>query len=163
AATRTALDLGAGKFYITPELIEDNIIGMNGSYERLKVLLTPEWKGAYKEYILPKVKISLLSLYAPDEYHEVVTQGDEIIDMTISQLSVDKNATYEMGSIDYQKDGKKFIDFTPEEKGIYLQAFIRQQFEGYKVDEPQLSKGTWRGYEFSKGIASIDGYNIIIM
>lgn len=163
AATRSALDLGAGKFYITPELIEENIIGMNGSYERLKVLLAPVWKAEYKEYLLPKIKISLLSLYAPDEYHEIITQGNETIDMHIAQLSVDKNAMYEIGAIDYQKEDKKFTDLTPQERNIYLQAFIQQQFAGYKVDEPSLSKGTWRGHEFTKGVATVDDYNIVIM
>ncbi len=163
SATRSALDLGAGKFYITPELIEENMIGIKGSYERLKMLLTPTWKDDYKEYSLPKINVSLLSLYSPDEYHELIQHGDESIDIHIAQICVDKNAIYEIGSVDYQQGDKKFVNFTPEEREIYIQEFVREQFASYKIAEPLLSKGSWRGYEFSKGIASLDNYNIVIM
>lgn len=163
SATRTSLDLGEGKFYITPELIEENLIGIKGSYERLKLLLTPEWKEEYHEYLLPKINVSLLSLYAPDEYHELIEHGDEKIEIYIAQLCVDKNAIYEIGSVDYQKGDKKFVDFTQQEKEIYIQEFVKEQFAGYKIDEPLLSKGTWRGYEYAKGIASYENYNIVIM
>ncbi|MBN9287197.1 MAG: hypothetical protein BGO43_02150 [Gammaproteobacteria bacterium 39-13] len=163
SATRSSLDLGAGKFYITPELIEENLIGIKGSYERLKILLTPEWKEEYREYLLPKINVSLLSLYAPDEYHELIQHTDEKIDIDIAQLCVDKNAIYELGAVDYQKADKKFVNFTPEEKEIYIQEFVKEQFAGYKINEPLLSKGSWRGYEYAKGIASLDNYNIVIM
>lgn len=163
SATRSSLDLGAGKFYITPELIEENLIGIKGSHERLKLLLTPEWKEDYREYLLPKINVSLLSLYAPDEYHELIQHGDEKIDIDIAQLCVDKNVIYELGTVDYQKGDKKFIHFTAEEKEIYIQEFVKEQFSGYKINEPLLSKGSWRGYEYAKGIASLDNYNIVIM
>ncbi|MBS0286968.1 MAG: hypothetical protein JSR17_06715 [Proteobacteria bacterium] len=163
SSAHSALDLGAGKFYITPELIEENLIGIKGSYDRLKLLLMPTWKEEYKEYTLPLVNVSLLSLYAPDEYHEVIQHGDEQIDIHIAQLCVDKNAIYELGSVDYQKGDKRFVNFSPEERQIYIQEFVREQFAGYKIAEPLLSKGSWRGYEYVKGIASLDNYNIVIM
>lgn len=163
SAARSAIDLGAGKFYITPELIEENMIGIKGSYERLKLLLTPTWSDEFKEYTLPKINVSLLSLYAPDEYHELIQHGDEQIDIHIAQICVDKNAIYELGSVDYQKADKKFVNFAKEEKDIYIQEFVKEQFAGYKIAEPLLSKGTWRGYEYSKGIASLENFNIVIM
>ncbi len=163
SSTRSALDLGAGKFYITPELIDENLIGIKGSYDRLKLLLLPVWKEEYKEYTLPLINVSLLSLYSPDEYHEVIQHGDEQIDIHIAQLSVDKNVLYELGSVDYQKGDKKFIDFTPEERQIYIQEFVKDQFANYNITEPMLSKGNWRGYEYAKGMASLDNYNIVIM
>ena len=116
SADRAPVDLGAGKFYITPELIEENMIGIKGSYERLKILATPEWKEEYKEYTLPKINVSLLSLYAPDEYHEIISHADEKIDIHIVQLCTNLNSVYEIGSVDYQKGDKKFVDFSPEEK-----------------------------------------------
>ena len=163
SSNRTAIDLGTGNFYITPELIEENLIGIKGSYERLKLLLEPVWKEEYKEYKLPLVNVSLLSLYSPDEYQENIQHGDEQIDIHIAQLCVDNNAIYEIGSVDYQKGDKKFIHFIPEERQIYLQEFVKEQFAGYRVTEPLLSKGEWRGFEYIKGIASIDNYNIVIM
>ncbi len=163
SSTRTPLDLGAGKFYITPELIDENLIGIKGSYDRLKLLLLPVWKEEFKEYTLPLINVSLLSLYSPDEYHEVIQHGDEQIDIHIAQLSVDKNTLYELGSVDYQKGDKKFVSFTPEERHIYIQEFVKDQFANYKISEPLLSKGNWRGYEYAKGIASLDNYNIVIM
>ncbi len=163
SSSRSALDLGAGKFYITPELIEENLIGIKGSYERLKLLLAPVWKEEYKEYTLPLVNVSVLSLYSPDEYHETSQHGDEQIDIHIAQLCVDKNALFEIGAVDYQKADKKFSHFIPEERQIYLQEFVKEQFVGYRVSEPLLSKGTWRGYDYIKGIATIDNYNIVIM
>ncbi|MBS0290610.1 MAG: hypothetical protein JSS07_11330 [Proteobacteria bacterium] len=163
AASRTAVDLGAGKFYITPELIEENVVGIKGSYERLNILLNPLWQKEYREYALPKINISLLSLYSPDEYHELIQQGDEQVDIHIAQLCVDKNATYEIGSIDYQKGDKKFANFTPEEKKIYIQEFVKQQFAGYSVAEPLMSIGDWRGYEYLKGVAALGNFNIVIM
>lgn len=163
SATRVPLDFGVGKFYITPELIEENLTGIKGSFERLKLLLNPLWKEEYKEYILPKLNVSLLSLYPPDEYHEIITHGDEQIEITINQLCVDTNSTYEIGAVDYQKGDKKFAHFTPEERDIYIQEFIKEQFAGYKITDPLLSKGTWRGYEFSKGIASAEDYHIVMM
>ncbi len=163
AANRFPLDLGAGKFYITPELIQENMIGIKGSYERLKLLLTPEWKDEYKEYLLPKEMISLLSLYSPDEYHETITHTDERIDIHIAQLSTDKSSLYEIGAVDYQKGDKKFASFLPEEKEIYIQEFVKEQFVGYKVTEPMLSRGMWRGYSFAKGVASLGDLNVIVM
>lgn len=163
AANRFPLDLGAGKFYITPELIQENMIGIKGSYERLKLLLTPEWKDEYKEYLLPKEMISLLSLYSPDEYHETITHTDERIDIHIAQLSTDKSSLYEIGAVDYQKGDKKFASFLPEEKEIYIQEFVKEQFVGYKVAEPMLSRGMWRGYSFAKGVASLGELNVIVM
>lgn len=163
ASNRFPLDLGAGKFYITPELIQENMIGIKGSYERLKLLLTPEWKDEYKEYVLPKEQVSLLSLYSPDEYHESIVHTDEKIDIHIAQLSTDKSSLYEIGAVDYQKGDKKFASFLPEEKEIYIQEFVKEQFAGYKVSEPMLSRGVWRGYSFSKGVASLGEYNVIVM
>jgi len=162
AAARSPLDLGAGKFYITPELIEENFVGIKGSYERLKILFTPDWKEDYKEYVLPNVDVSLLSFYAPDEYHEEITNLDEKIDMHIAQLCVDKKSIYEIGSVDYQKGNKKFIDFSQPEKEIYIQEFVKEKLSSYKAS-PLLSKGQWRGYEYSKGIASVGEYNIVMM
>jgi len=163
ASNRFPLDLGAGKFYITPELIQENMVGIKGSYERLKLLLTPEWKDEFKEYILPKEHVSLLSLYSPDEYHETVTHTDEKIDIDIAQLSTDKSSLYEIGAVDYQKGDKKFASFLPEEKEIYIQEFVKEQFAGYKVADPILSRGMWRGYSFAKGVATFDEYNVIVM
>jgi len=163
AATRSPLDFGTGKFYITPELIEENMIGIQGSYERLSLLLTPEWKETLKEYTLPKINVSLLALYAPDEYHETVFQDDEKIDIYLAQLSVGKNAMYEIGSVDYQKGDKKFADFTTAERDVYIQEFVKEQFSGYSLTEPLLNKGSWRGYEFIKGVASLSEGHIIIM
>ncbi|MGD9591718.1 MAG: hypothetical protein AB7V32_04265, partial [Candidatus Berkiella sp.] len=163
ASTREAIDLGAGKFYITPELIEENLIGIKGSYDRLKLLLLPNWKEEYKEYPLPLINVSLLSLYSPDEYHEMIEHGDEKIDIHIAQLSVDKNTLYELGSVDYQKGDKKFIDFSAQERQIYIEEFVKDQFANYKISQPVLSKGVWRGYEFAKGVASFDTFNIVIM
>ncbi|HRE30485.1 MAG TPA: hypothetical protein PLD88_00790 [Candidatus Berkiella sp.] len=163
AANRFPLDLGAGKFYITPELIQENMVGIKGSYERLKLLLTPEWKDEYKEYILPKEMVSLLSLYSPDEYHETITHTNEKIDIHIAQLSTDKSSLYEIGAVDYQKGDKKFANFLPEEKEIYIQEFVKEQFSGYKVSEPMLSRGMWRGYSFAKGVASLGDLNVIVM
>lgn len=163
SSTRSALDLGAGKFYITPELIDENLIGIKGSYDRLKLLLSSTWKEEYKEFTLPLVNVSLLSLYSPDEYHEVIQQGDEQIDIHIAQLTVDKNAVYEIGTVDYQKADKKFIHFSNEERQIYLNEFVKEQMANYKIIEPVLSKGTWRGYEYIKGIGSVDNYNVVIM
>lgn len=163
AANRSSLDLGNGKIYITPELIEENMIGIRGSYERLKLLITPQWQESYNEYVLPKINISLLSLYAPDEYHEVITQGDEKIDIQLAQLKTSKESIYEIGAVDYQKGEKKFADFTLDEKEIYIQEFVKEQFAGFKVHDPLLSKGTWRGYPYAKGVATVDDYSIIVM
>jgi len=163
AANRFPLDLGAGKFYITPELIQENMIGIKGSYERLKLLLTPEWKDDLKEYVLPKEQISLLSLYSPDEYHETIAHSDEKIDIHIAQLSTDKSSLYEIGSVDYQKGDKRFTSFLPEEREIYIQEFVKEQFAGYKVAEPTMTRGVWRGYSYAKGVASFNDYNVIVM
>jgi hypothetical protein len=163
AATRSPLDFGSGKCYITPELIEENRIGIQGSYERLSLLLTPEWKETLKEYILPNITVSLLALYAPDEYHETLFQDDEKIDIHLAQLSVGKDAMYEIGSVDYQKGDKKFLDFTLPEREVYIQEFVKEQFSGYSLTAPLLSKGVWRGYEFVKGVASLSEGHIIIM
>jgi hypothetical protein len=163
SATRSAVDLGAGKFYITPELIDENLMGIKGSYERMKMLLAPEWKDEFKEYTFPYIQVSLLSLYPPDEYHEVITHGDEKIDIHIAQLCVDKNAIYELGAVDYQKGDKQFIHFTASEKDLYLQEFVKEQFAGYKIPTPMISKGTWRGFEYAKGIGAIENYNVVIM
>lgn len=163
AATRNPLDLGNGKFYITPELIEENLIGIQGSFERLKMLMTPLWKNEYKEYILPKLSVSLLSLYAPDQYHEMISHNDESINIYIAQLNTDKDTTYEIGSVDYKKGDRVFNDFSAEEKMIYIQEFIREQFLGYRIESPTLNTGTWRGYHFVKGAASVDNFNVMIM
>lgn len=163
AATRNPLDLGNGKFYITPELIEENLIGIQGSFERLKLLMTPSWENAYKEYILPKLNISLLSLYSPDQYHEVISHNDESINIYIAQLNTDKDTTYEIGSVDYKKGERVFNDFSAEEKAIYIQEFIRDQFLSYRIESPTLNTGSWRGHHFVKGSASVDDFNVMIM
>lgn len=163
SASRNPLDLGAGKFYITPEIIDENMVGIKGSHERLRLLISPEWKDEYKEYALPVMQISLLALYPPDEYHEVISHFDEKIDIHIAQLCVAKNAIYELGSVDYQKGDKKFVDFTPEEREIYIQEFVKEQMAGYKIMNPMLSKGSWRDFNYAKAIGSMDDYNIIIM
>lgn len=163
AASRNALDLGGGKFYITPELIEENLIGIQGSFERLKMLMTPVWKNEYKEYPLSKLNISILSFYSPDQYHEVVAHNDESIDIHIAQLHTDKDTTYELGSVDYKKGDKQFTDLTNEEKEIYIREFISGQFLSYRIENPILSKGMWRGYHFVKGAASVDDFNVVIM
>lgn len=163
AANRLALDLGTGKYYITPEFIQENMIGINGSYERLRLLMTPTWQEDYKEFTLPKINISLLSLYAPDEYHEVITNRDEKIDIHLAQLRVNADSVYEIASIDYQKGDKKFTDFTQEEKEIYVQEFLKGQLASQGINDPSLSKGSWRGYEYAKGVAVNDKRNLIIM
>lgn len=163
SAERSPLDLGAGNFYITPELIEENLIGIKGSYERLKLLLSPTWKEEYKEYTLPKMALSILSLYPPDEYQEFFSHNDETVNIHVSQLCVDKNSIYEMGAVDYQKGDKKFSHFSPEERTIYMQEFVKEQFAGYKINDPLLSKGTWRGFEYVKGMGSIENYHIVIL
>ena len=163
AANREAIDLGAGKYYITPELIEENLIGMRGSYERLKLLMTPVWKGDYKEYPLPKLSVSLLSLYAPDEYEETVSQDDEKMILHLAQLSSDPESFYEIGAVDYQKGHKRFMHFTPQEREAYLQEFVKEQFAGYKVAVPQMSKGLWRGYTYAKGVSAYQHYHVILM
>lgn len=163
SALRSPLDLGAGKIYITPELIEENMIGIKGCYERLKILLSPQWKEEYQEYVLPKINVSILSFYAPDEYHEIISHNDEKIDIHIAQLATNKNLIFEIGAIDYQKGDKKFTDFTPEEKEIYIQEFVKEQFSGYRVASPLMSKGAWRGHDFAKGVASLEQNSIIIM
>lgn len=163
AALRTAVDLGIGKVYITPELIEENTIGIKGGYDRLKVLLTPDWKEEYKEYVLPLLNISLLSLYAPDEYHETIAHGEEKIDMHIMQLSTQANAVYEIGSVAYQKGDKKIENFTAEEKEIYLQEFLKEQFIGYRENAPVITQGDWRGFQFFKGASALDQQSVIIM
>lgn len=163
AATRHALDLGNGKFYITPELIDENLIGIQGSFERLKLLMTPQWNNEFKEYILPRLNASLLSLYAPDQYHEAISHNDESIDIYIAQLNTDKDTTYEIGSVDYKKGEKHFNDFTDEEKTIYIQEFIKDQFLSYRIESPTLNSGMWRGYQFVKGAASVDDFNVVIM
>lgn len=163
AASRNPLDLGGGKFYITPELIEENLIGIQGSFERLKMLMTPAWTNELKEYLLPKVNVSILSLYSPDQYHEVITHNDESIDIHIAQLHTDKDSTYELGSVDYKKGEKEFKDFSTEEKEIYIREFINDQFLSYRIENPILSKGMWRGYHFVKGAASVDNFNVVIM
>jgi hypothetical protein len=163
AASRQALDLGNGKFYITPELIEENLIGIQGAFERLKLLMTPDWQNEYKEYILSKINATLLALYAPDQYHEAITHNDESIDIHIAQLNTDKDTTYELGSVDYHKGERRFTDFTPEEKEIYIQEFIKDQFLSYRIESPVLNTGTWRGYQFVKGSASVDDFNVVMM
>ncbi len=163
ASSRNALDLGGGKFYITPELIEENLIGIQGSFERLKMLMTPIWTGEFKEYQLPRLNVSILALYSPDQYHEVITHNDESIDIHIAQLHTDKNSTYEIGSVDYTKGEKHFNDFSLEEKEIYIREFINDQFLSYRIESPIISKGMWRGYHFVKGVASVDDFNVIIM
>lgn len=162
-ADRTPLDLSSGKIYVTPELIAENMVGVKGSHERLKLLITPQWKGEYKEYIFPKMNISLLSLYSPDEYQELIAQNDEKIEIFIAQLTTDKEAVFEIGSVDYQKGDKKFINFSPSEREIYLQEFIKEQFAGYRIHDPLMSKGAWRGYHFAKGVAGVDDHNVIMM
>jgi hypothetical protein len=163
ASSRNALDLGGGKFYITPELIEENLIGIQGSFERLKMLMTPMWTGEFKEYLLPRLNASILALYSPDQYHEVITHNDESIDIYIAQLHTDKHSTYEIGSVDYTKGDKHFNDFSNEEKEIYIREFINDQFLSYRIENPILSKGMWRGYHFVKGVASVDDFNVVIM
>lgn len=163
ASTRNALDLGGGKFYITPELIEENLIGIQGCFERLKLLMSPAWNSQYKEYLLPKLNTSLLALYSPDQYHEVIAHNDESINIHIAQLHTDKDTTYELGSVDYKKGDRRFNDFTSEEKEIYIREFISDQFLSYRIENPILSKGMWRGYHFVKGAASVDDFNVIIM
>ena len=163
SASRTAIDLGAGKFYITPELIEENRIGIQGSYDRLKMLLNPQWHEDYREFNLPLMHMSLLSLYAPDEYHEVITHGDESIDIHLAQLTTGKNSVYEIGLVDYQREDKKFNRLTLEERTAYQNAFIKEQFAGYRINNPLMSQGTWREHEFNKGTATVNDTNIIIM
>lgn len=163
SASRTALDLGNGKFYITPEFIQENMTGIHGGYERLRLLMTPVWQEDYKEYVLPNLNVSLLSLYSPDEYHENITNRNEKIDIHIAQLNVNADSAYEIGSVDYQREEQKFVDFTPEEQEIYIQEFVKRQLASYGIVDPSLSKGEWRGYKFAKSITTFDNRNIIIM
>ncbi|MGE3320141.1 MAG: hypothetical protein AB7I18_12685, partial [Candidatus Berkiella sp.] len=88
---------------------------------------------------------------------------DEKIDIHIAQLSTDKSSLYEIGSVDYQKGDKRFTSFLPEEKEIYIQEFVKEQFAGYKVAEPTMTRGMWRGYAYAKGVASFNEYNVIVM
>lgn len=163
AASRQALDLGGGKFYVTPELIEENLLGIQGAFERLMLLMTPQWAPEYKEYKLPMLKISLLAWYAPDQYHETVVHHDESIDLDIAQLNTDKNTTYEIGSVNYKKGDRHFCDFSMQEKEIYIQEFVRGQFLRYRIEAPILSQGTWRGYSFVKGAGSVSDFNVVLM
>lgn len=163
AANRQALDLGAGNYYITPELIEENLIGMRGSYERLKLLMTPDWRQEYREYPLPKLAVTLLNLYAPDEYEESITQDEEKLVLHTAQFSSEPFSLYEVGSLEYQKGQKRFEHFTHQEREAYLQAFVDEQFAGYKVTSPQMSKGLWRGHAYAKGVSAFDDYHVILM
>ena len=163
SALRIPLDWDNEKIYVTPEYIEENRVGLPGGYERLKLLLNPVWKEDLKEYILPHIYVSLLALYPPDEYHEVISHENEKMDIHLAQLTTSTHSVYEIGSLDYQNEDKKFSRLNAEEKQQYRKEFIKEQFASFGVTEPTVSQGDWRGNEFSKGMASFNQYNIIIM
>lgn len=40
---------------------------------------------------------------------------------------------------------------------------MNEQFAGYKVTTPHMSKGLWRGHAFAKGIAAYQNFHVIVM
>lgn len=163
ASNRQAIDLGAGPFYVTPELIEEHLVGLSGGYERLRLLMDPQWQGTWKEYCLPKIGVRLLSYYAPDEYENNIMEEDEKLSLQTAELSIDSQKQYEVGAINYQKENKRFNHFTQAEKDSYLEALVEEQLAAYKIMTPQISKGLWRGHPFVKGIGTHHNQYVIFM
>lgn len=92
AATKSPFQSARGTFYITHELVDRVLAGLDGSFARANQLINPTWSPRIQEYIYPEAHVSVLSS-APfsSENKEITTHEGKSVEMTMLTRVVDEH------------------------------------------------------------------------
>lgn len=93
AATKSPFQSARGAFYITHELVDKVLAGLDGSFSRANRLITPTWEPSIQEYIYPEAHVSVLSSSSFSvEKKKITTHGGKDVEMTMLTRSVDDHS-----------------------------------------------------------------------
>lgn len=92
AATGDAMNTARGKFYVTPEVVEQVLGGIEGSMARALILFNPVWQEKQQEFTYPEVHVSILSPTPFAKQRKTITANNRTMKTTI--LSKIQNANH---------------------------------------------------------------------
>lgn len=153
AAKGSPIETPNGLAYITPEMVDQVLAGMDGSLARAGRLLKPVWEDKLVEHVYPDVHVKILwdGQFIKDVQHQTAADGGRIEVITLlHQLSEDKTI-----SVGFLGQGRKLAD--PEADTMRV---ARSALRGIGIDTLTFSTGSiWRGRQSAWGIGTgtVDG------
>ena len=93
AATKSPFQSTRGTFYITHELVDRVLAGLDGSFSRANQLINPRWGQALQEYKYPEAHVAILSSTPFSvEKKTISAHGGRSVEMTMLTNTVDDNS-----------------------------------------------------------------------
>ncbi|WP_346892385.1 hypothetical protein [uncultured Roseibium sp.] len=142
-----------GPAYITPELVDQVLAGMDGSLARAARLMNPVWEDKLVEHVFPDVHVKILwdGEFIKDIRHQTAADGGRIdVTTLLHQFSEDETI-----SVVFLDHGRKLTD--PEADTMKV---ARSALTGMGVDELTFLTGSkWRERHsaWGMGTGTVDG------
>ena len=143
AVTGSPLETPAGTIYITQDVADEELLGIEAVSERLDILLDEQWTGNRKEYRYPAARIRILSLYGFLVSKDVFEDGDDKFDIWQLTQSVDDNLMILITSMPFSQGG-----LPPP---ISTEDLLHSTFKELGILAPTVEVATWRSLESAMG------------
>lgn len=138
AASGKAFNSVRGKFYITPELVEKVLGGIEASMDRALILFDPIWKQKRQEFTYPELHVSILARTPFSKQRKKINANNRTLNMTIlSNVLNDKYAVNVM----YTQLEFNFAD----PKGA-LTRMVKRTLSSMGVASHIVALSKWRGH-----------------
>lgn len=144
AANGTPYQTSQGPMYITPELVNQVLAGLDGSIARFQRLLQPKWKQEIKEYRYEDAHVAILS----DVPFSIVEQNLTVENGKKVKLTM---LTNQLNETDYVAISFNEFDGVLEEPDSVVIRMVNGTIKGAGASPMLVSSSKWRGERSATG------------
>lgn len=148
AAAGKSINGPNGPLYITEEMVESVLAGIDGSFHRFRKLFNPTWSTQVQEYSFPKEHVRILwDGPFTRETQTITLEGGKSVPITLLSFSISE---YEHVAVGFVRFHGRWVD--PEGAAIRT---VASALTGMGIQDVRPAAASWRGRVAAEGNGSV--------